>query len=99
MAKFGGDPKEVDFLKYDLTNIAYAIRHQGRSAVIGVGGDGRGVAAGASQGRGFGILGMRERAHKLGGELSISTPATGTTVTVRLPLKARQARRGGKGAA
>ncbi|MES2253763.1 MAG: hypothetical protein V4559_01835 [Pseudomonadota bacterium] len=38
MAKFSGDPKEIDFLQYDITNIAYTIRHQGRSAVIGVGG-------------------------------------------------------------
>ena len=38
MARFGGDPHEVDFLRFDATALAYFIRHQGRSAVIGVGG-------------------------------------------------------------
>jgi hypothetical protein len=32
------DIKDVDFLKYDVTNIAYAIRNNGSSAVVGVGG-------------------------------------------------------------
>jgi hypothetical protein len=38
MYRFGGDPREVDFLRFDATALAYFIRHQGRSAVIGVGG-------------------------------------------------------------
>jgi hypothetical protein len=38
MSRFGGDPHEVDFLRFDATALAYFIRHQGRSAVIGVGG-------------------------------------------------------------
>ena len=38
MYRFDGDLKKVDFLKYDLTNVAYRLRHQGRAAVIGVGG-------------------------------------------------------------
>lgn len=39
-----------------------------------------------STGGGFGLAGMRERAHLLGGELWIdSVPGKGTTVTVRLP--------------
>lgn len=38
MAKFSGNPREIDFLQYDITNIAYTVRHRGRSAVIGVGG-------------------------------------------------------------
>jgi hypothetical protein len=38
MAQFSGDPKQIEFLQYDITNIAYTIRHQGRSAIIGVGG-------------------------------------------------------------
>jgi hypothetical protein len=36
--RFGGNPKEVEFLRYDATALAYYIRNQGRSAVIGVGG-------------------------------------------------------------
>src|SRR5437763_8658554 len=37
MYRFDGDLSRLDFLRYDMTNLAYAIRHQGRSAVIGVG--------------------------------------------------------------
>jgi SAM-dependent methyltransferase len=36
--RFKGDFAAVDFLKYDVTNLAYTIRNKGRSAVIGVGG-------------------------------------------------------------
>jgi hypothetical protein len=38
MYRFNGDIATLGFLKYDVTNLAYVIRHQGRSAVIGVGG-------------------------------------------------------------
>jgi len=38
MYRFSGDPHEIDFLRFDATALAYYIRHQGRSAVIGIGG-------------------------------------------------------------
>ncbi|MCS7269352.1 MAG: class I SAM-dependent methyltransferase, partial [Geminicoccaceae bacterium] len=38
MYRFDGRPDELDFLRYDLVNLAYAIRNRGRAAVIGVGG-------------------------------------------------------------
>jgi hypothetical protein len=38
MYRFNGDPREIDFLRFDATALAHFIRHQGRSAVIGVGG-------------------------------------------------------------
>jgi len=38
MYRFSGDPHEVDFLRFDATSLAYFIRHQGRSAIIGIGG-------------------------------------------------------------
>ena len=38
MYRFDGDLSKLDFLRYDITNLAYAVRHQGRCAVIGVGG-------------------------------------------------------------
>ena len=38
MYRFSGDPREVDFLRFDATALAYFIRHHGRSAVIGIGG-------------------------------------------------------------
>jgi hypothetical protein len=38
MYRFDGDFAQFEFLKYDVTNLAYYIRHAGRAAVIGVGG-------------------------------------------------------------
>ena len=38
MYQFDGEASKLDFLRYDLTNLAYGIRNQGRAAVIGVGG-------------------------------------------------------------
>ncbi|MFV2056929.1 MAG: hypothetical protein ACC707_10700 [Thiohalomonadales bacterium] len=36
--RFTGDKREVEFLKYDVTNLAYFIPDQKRAAIIGVGG-------------------------------------------------------------
>jgi hypothetical protein len=36
--RFDGDLSKLKFLKYDITNLAYSIRQNGRAAVIGVGG-------------------------------------------------------------
>jgi hypothetical protein len=36
--RFDGDLSKLDFLRFDITNLAYSIRHDGRAAVIGVGG-------------------------------------------------------------
>lgn len=38
MYRFDGRDEPFGFLRYDLVNLAYAIRNQGRTAVIGVGG-------------------------------------------------------------
>jgi hypothetical protein len=38
MYRFDGDLSKLEFLKYDITNLAYSIRHDGRAAVIGIGG-------------------------------------------------------------
>lgn len=38
MYRFDGDWHAIDFLRYDLTALAYFIRHNGRAAVIGIGG-------------------------------------------------------------
>jgi hypothetical protein len=38
MYQFDGDLAKLGFLRYDVTTLAYLIRNQGRSAVIGVGG-------------------------------------------------------------
>ncbi|MDQ3328200.1 MAG: GAF domain-containing sensor histidine kinase [Chloroflexota bacterium] len=43
------------------------------------------------QDQGFGLMGMRERARLLGGDLAVeSTDGRGTVLTVRLPLSSRQ---------
>ena len=36
--RFQGDPKEVDFLRYDITTLAYHLPNRTRNAVIGIGG-------------------------------------------------------------
>ena len=55
--------------------------------------NGRGLPAGAESGpAAFGLLGMRERASGLGGELTLrGVPNQGTTATVRLPAGAPSA--------
>lgn len=55
----------------------------------GVGFDLAGEGVGGSHGGGLGIAGMRERAHLVGGELSIESAAgRGTTVRVEVPVPA-----------
>jgi signal transduction histidine kinase len=80
-----------------LTNVA---RHSGASEVavtlshgedavaLEIKDNGKGISeADISGSRSLGLLGMRERAHLLGGEINISgSPGEGTTVTVRIPL-------------
>ncbi|MBL8056143.1 MAG: PAS domain S-box protein [Anaerolineales bacterium] len=53
--------------------------------------DGRGITpAEASQSKSFGLLGMRERVHRLGGEIEVhGRPGQGTTITVQVPLTRR----------
>ena len=86
-----------------LTNVA---RHSGASEVIldivradphcivRIVDNGRGVAAEGQKGRhSFGLLGMRERAALLGGEIRISTePGAGFALTAILPLSAVEAK-------
>ncbi len=37
MPAYSDEPGRLDFLRYDVTNLAYHARHEGRAAVIGVG--------------------------------------------------------------
>jgi signal transduction histidine kinase len=54
--------------------------------VLDVQDDGMGFVPAAVAGHGFGLTGMRERASRLGGNLSIeSAPGEGTTVSLTLP--------------
>jgi two-component system, NarL family, sensor histidine kinase UhpB len=79
-----------------LTNVArhahagavrLSIRKAGKRVVLEVQDNGRGIAEGELRDpQSSGLLGMRERAHLLGGELRISgTPGRGTRVIVSIP--------------
>jgi signal transduction histidine kinase len=59
--------------------------------VLEVRDDGRGISEKElSKPKSFGLLGMRERVHLLGGDISIrGEPGRGTTVTARIPLRGR----------
>ena len=76
-------------------HVAVLLHHGDRSLRLEVRDDGRGISPEAAQNlRSLGLLGMRERARRLGGEAHVG-PATdgGTTVTVDVPLVPRAARR------
>jgi signal transduction histidine kinase len=78
-----------------LTNVARhagagevraALRHHRRAIELEVRDDGRGFDQASTGTRSFGLLGMRERALALGGELRIeSSPGRGTHILLRLP--------------
>lgn len=80
-----------------LTNIArhaeashawIRVRRINHYLVLEVGDDGRGFDNNLRQGSGFGLLGMKERALSLGGEMAINShPDEGTVISIHLPLK------------
>jgi signal transduction histidine kinase len=71
----------------NATQVSVRLVQEEGSLILEVHDNGKGVSKeDLSAGRSLGILGMRERALLLGGELAISgAPALGTTVTVRIP--------------
>jgi signal transduction histidine kinase len=91
-----------------LTNIAkharagrvrVAVRGDGDRIVIEVADDGRGFDPAAPPGSGFGLSGMRERVAVAGGEVTIDSSPSGTTVTAWLPLAQRGRLRAPEGSA
>ena len=89
-------------LQEALTNVARhaAARHvvvellrEREAAALVISDDGRGLAALEASGRrSLGLMGMRERAAALGGEIEISgAPGRGTTVRARIPAGATDA--------
>jgi PAS domain S-box-containing protein len=70
------------------TNVDVALEEEGNDLVMIAQDNGRGVNAGElSNPKSLGVLGMRERATLLGGELNIrGIQGKGTTVTLRVPL-------------
>jgi signal transduction histidine kinase len=95
-------PSAVDQAAYRILqeSLTNAIRHAGRARVtvtlrygpgaleLLVADDGRGPDGPAAQGGGQGVVGMRERAELLGGELTAGPrPGGGFQVRARLPLR------------
>ena len=71
------------------THVTVRLAKEGGSLILEVHDNGKGISQERLlPGRSLGILGMRERAWILGGDLDInSTLGTGTTITVRIPHK------------
>lgn len=72
----------------DATQVNVRLAQEGDSFVLNVHDNGKGISDDQlTAGSSLGILGMRERAILLGGQLSIrGAPGDGTTVTVRVPV-------------
>ena len=93
---------EQDLLRIAQEAVANALKHarakqiwvelnvEARRLLLRIKDDGRGfepAMAFSAIGGHFGILGMRERAERMGGELELSSqPGTGTQVEVRVPI-------------
>ena len=74
------------------TRVEVAAREQDGEFILTLSDNGRGITEDEKADRlSLGILGMRERAHLIGGEFEITGLETkGTLVTVRVPLSAKQ---------
>jgi len=69
----------------DASRVRVSVHEQDGQLVVAVSDDGRGITE--PERSGLGLLGMRERARLLGGDLSVlGTPGRGTTIAMRLPL-------------
>lgn len=70
------------------TKVEVTVVEDGGVFVLMVGDNGRGITEGERMGElSIGLLGMRERAHLIGGEIDVSgIVGEGTTITLRLPI-------------
>jgi signal transduction histidine kinase len=70
------------------THVTISVRADGERAELTVADDGRGFDREAVRDRGgLGLVGMRERAERLGGTLTVeAAPGTGTTIRLSLPI-------------
>jgi signal transduction histidine kinase/ligand-binding sensor domain-containing protein len=81
-------------IKHSQASLAsVAVRHSADEILLAVRDNGKGLAPGAvsvtSEGGGFGMMGISERAQSLGGRVTVhSEPGNGTIITVRIPLRA-----------
>ena len=82
----------------EATRIEVSVSFDKQQVMVTVEDDGIGFEVGptlakAEEEKKFGMVGMHERAHLLGGSLHLqSTPQSGTEVTAVIPLRARQER-------
>ncbi|MFO7169966.1 MAG: GAF domain-containing sensor histidine kinase [Chloroflexota bacterium] len=75
------------------------LRREGGRLALSVADDGRGIEASEppEPGQGFGLIGMRERAHLIGGTLEVrSAPGSGTVIEVIVPAEHRAEAAGGR---
>ena len=73
----------------DARQVRITLRSSGRLLRIAIADDGKGVARDQVNNRkSFGIVGMTERVHRIGGEFNIfSVPGRGTRLEIAVPLK------------
>lgn len=73
----------------EATRVEVRLAVKGRSVVLRVKDNGRGITTGEASGtKSLGLLGMRERALLVGGTVQVDgVPHKGTTVTVSIPLR------------
>jgi signal transduction histidine kinase len=75
----------------NASRINVSVDLEGTTLIVTVQDNGRGVSSEKRSTSSTGILGMRERASLLGGQLDVlSRPQQGTTVVVRIPLENRR---------
>lgn len=74
------------------SRVSVSLKYREEQLMLSIADDGRGMATGNARKRdSFGIVGMRERAHGLGGTLSFtSAPGQGTRVEVALPIRSSE---------
>ena len=74
------------------TKVSIVAREKSGQFLMSIKDNGRGISESEKSGpQSLGLLGMRERAHLVGGEVKIeSTEGKGTDVTFRIPLSAGQ---------
>jgi PAS domain S-box-containing protein len=82
-----GQEALMNAFKYaNASEIRVELRYEALQCILQIKDNGKGFESSITLGRGFGLLGMTERAERIGAELAIqSQPRQGTTVLVRVP--------------